>query len=269
MSGPSFRRRARRAVLAACALVSTVVACAELGTGVGDVSYIAFDAIPYPALLVGDTLRDSLGVATPLRASAFDASGKAITGAAFTYFALDTGVVIDANGMLRATTRTSGTVRLVASLNGLQTDDRLVRVTRRPDSLVVTTAQAITFNYAVPDVATNLAAEMGVRLITFDSVGATNANVGGWLVRWRTVHGTDTLAASDTSLVVLQNTAGRRTAIDTTGVDGLSSRRLRVFSSRLTAPVDSFLVLADVRRYGTPVRGSPVRFMVRIAPPSP
>lgn len=264
-----FGRYARRTVLAAVALAGGAVACAELGTGVRDVSYIAFDAIPYPALLVGDTLRDSLGVATPLRASAFDAGGKAIADAPFAYFALDTGVVIGADGTLRATTRTSGTVRLVASLDGLQTDDRLVRVTRRPDSLVVTTSQAIAFNYAVPDAATNLAAEMGVRLITFDSVGAANANVGGWLVRWRTVHGTDTLAASDTSLVVLQTVAGKRSVVDTTGVDGLSSRRLRVFSSRLTAPVDSFLVLADVRRYGTPVRGSPVRFVVRIAPPAP
>lgn len=263
------RRKARRAVLVAFTLATTALACAELGTGVDDVSYIAFDAIPYPALLVGDTLRDSLGVATPLRASAFDASGRAIVDADFRYFVLDTGVVIDASGMLRATTRTSGTVRLVASLDGLQTDDRLVRVTRRPDSLVLTTSQAITFNYAVPDVATNLAAEMGVRLMTFDSVGASNSGVGGWLVRWRAIHGTDTLAANDTSLVVLQTTAGKRTVVDTTPADGLSSRRLRVFASRLTSPVDSFIVIADVRRYGTPLRGSPIRFVVRIAPPAP
>lgn len=264
-----LRRSARRTGLALFALATSAIACAELGTGVGDISYIAFDAIPYPALLVGDTLRDSLGVAAPLRANAFDAGGKAITGASFSYVSLDTGVVIDAAGMLRATTRTSGTVRVIASLNGLQTDDRLIRVTRRPDSLLATTTQATTFNYAVPDAATNVAEEMGVRLITFDSVGATNASVGGWLVRWRTIHGTDTLAATDTSLVVLQTTAGKRTAVDTTGVDGLSSRRLRVFASRLSAPVDSFIVLADVRRHGAPVRGSPIRFVVRIAPPAP
>ncbi len=265
------RRARRRAVLAAgVALAATLagaVSCAAFGTGVDDISYVAFDGIPFPALIAGDTLRDSLGVARPLRASAYDASGGLIVDAPFTYLALDTGVVVDANGYLLATTRRDGLVRVVASLDGLQSEDRSVRVTRRPDSLFAETAASVSLNYKIPDVAaTNLAPEMRVHLVSNDTVGV-GRNVGGWLVRWRAIHGPDTLGLLDTTLVALQTSAGLRRLVDTTSADGVSSRRLRVFAERLVVATDSFVVLADVRRYGTPVPGSPVRFVVRIAPP--
>lgn len=261
------RRGGRRAVLIACAALWGAVACAEFGTGVKDISYIAFDGIPYPALIAGDTLRDSLGNATALRARAFDASGNEIVGAPFTYLALDTGAVVDADGFLRATTRRDGLVRLVASIGGLQTEDRTVRVTRRPDTLLADTPLEVALRYVIPDVAaTNLAPELRIRLVSNDTVGV-GRNVGGWLVRWRAIRGSDTLGLADTTLVALQNTTGARRAIDTTSAEGTSSRRLRVFANRLVVSNDSFVVLAEVRRYGAPVAGSPIRFVVRISPP--
>ena len=99
-------------MLAACAALFGAVSCAEFGTGVGDISYVEFDGIPYPALIAGDTLRDSLGTARPLRARAYDANGNPIVDAPFTFIVLDSGVVIDANGFLRATTRRDGLVRV-------------------------------------------------------------------------------------------------------------------------------------------------------------
>jgi hypothetical protein len=261
-----LRPNRRASLTIACALLAAV-SCAELGTGIGDVSYIAFDGIAWPSVIAGDTLRDSLGVAAPLRAHAYDASGREIADAPFRYFTLDTGVVVDSNGTMRATTRRDGTVRVVASLGGLQSDDRLVRVTRRPDSVFAPGASTLAFAYAIPDASTNVAPEMRVSLVSDDTVGVS-AGVGGWLVRWRTVHAGDTLAAGDTSWVVLQNSAGTRSAVDTTTADGSSVRRLRVFSTRVPTPVDSFIVLADVRLHGVRVPGSPVRFVVNIAPPS-
>ncbi|MCE9601865.1 MAG: hypothetical protein K8S21_06565 [Gemmatimonadetes bacterium] len=255
----------RRVLIATAAALCAAASCAELGTGVGEVSYLAFDGIPWPALLAGDTLRDSLGVATPLRAHAFDASGREITGAPFRYFTLDTGVVVDSSGTMRATTRRDGTVRVVASLGALQSDDRLLRVTRRPDSTFAATAPAITLEYAIPDVSTNLSPEMRVSLVSRDTV-RVSPGVGGWRVRWRTVHAGDTLAVSDTSWVALQTTGGVRSAVDTTAADGSSTRKLRVFVTRIPAPIDSFIVLADIRLYGARVPGSPVRFVVRVNP---
>ncbi len=257
----------RRPSLVAAAALFAAISCAELGTGIGDVSYIAFDGIPWPSVIAGDTLRDSLGVASPLRAHAYDASGREIVDAPFRYFTLDTGVVVDSNGTMRATTRRDGTVRVVASLGGLQSEDRLVRVTRRPDSVFAAGASSIAFAYAIPDASTNVAPEMRLSLVSRDTVGV-GAGVGGWLVRWRTVRAGDTLAVGDTAWVALQNGAGTRSAVDTTAADGGSVRRLRIFSTRIPAPVDSFIVLAEVRRHGVPVPGSPVRFVVNIAPPS-
>lgn len=251
-------------IVAAGALFAAV-SCAELGTGVGNVSYIAFDGIPWPALLAGDTLRDSLGAASPLRAHAYDANGREITDAPFRFFTLDTGVVVDSNGTMRATTRRDGTVRVVASLGGLQSDDRLLRVTRRPDSTFASGATALTLEYVIPDVSTNVGPEMRVSLVSRDTA-RVSPGVGGWRVRWRTVHAGDTLAVTDTSWVALQTTGGARSAVDTTAADGSSVRKLRVFSTRIPAPIDSFIVLADIRLYGARVPGSPVRFIVRVSP---
>lgn len=265
MSVQRIRRADRRILILAAGALVAAVSCAELGTGIGEVSYVAFDGIPWPALLAGDTLRDSLGRAAPLRAHAFDARGREITDAPFRYFTLDTGVVVDSNGTMRATTRRDGTVRVVASLGVLQSDDRLLRVTRRPDSTFAAVATALTLAYAIPDVTTNVSAEMRVSLVSRDTA-SVSPGVGGWRVRWRTVHAGDTLAVSDTSWVALQTTGGVRSAVDTTAADGSSTRKLRVFATRIPAPIDSFIVLADIRLYGARVPGSPVRFVVRVNP---
>ena len=251
------------------ASLGMAVACAELGTGVGEISYIAFDGIPYPAVIAGDTLRDSLGVATPLRASAYDEHGALIVDAPFRYITLDTGViVVDSTGLLRVTTRRDGLVRVLATVGGLQTDDRSIRVTRRPDSVYAATSDSMRLLYAIPDGATNISPDMRIKLISGDSVGFGPA-VGGWLVRWRAVHGSDTLAVTDTAFVSLQTLTAARRAVDTTATDGTSTRKLRVFAARIPTPTDSFVVLAEVRLHGAPVPGSPVRFVVHVAPPAP
>lgn len=256
-------------LVAAAALFWAVVtssSCAEFGTGVGDISYIAFDGIPYPALIAGDSMRDSLGEAAPFTATAYDAAGRLIVDADFTFFTLDTGVVIGADGVLRSTTRRDGLVRVVAALDGLQSQDVSVRVVRRPDAVRAETPLEPNVAYVIPDSAPlNLSAEMRVRVVSGDSLDI-GPNVGGWLVRWRVVHAGDTLGPTDTVLVALQTTSGLRRTRDTTAAEGTSSRRLRVFANRLAVPTDSFVVLADVNRHGTPLAGSPVRFVVRVAP---
>ena len=244
-----------------------LLGCADLGNDPDVPVAIEFDGIAFPSVITGDTLRDSLGVATPLQGRAYNSSGDVIAGAAFQYFTSDTGVTISSSGILRATRR-DGPVRLIASAGGLQSIARTIRVTRRPDTVSASGSAAITFNYALPDAATNLAPELKISLRSTDTAGV-GPNVGGWLVRWRTVHAGDTLAAGDTTLIALQSSTGRRATLDTTGTDGTSARRLRVFSGRLTVPTDSFIVLAEVKRYGVPVPGSPVRFVVTVAPPPP
>ncbi|MEK0431218.1 MAG: hypothetical protein RL139_1022 [Gemmatimonadota bacterium] len=261
MGAPRGRRLAPVVVA-----LGLAVGCAELGTDPGQVASIDFTGFPYPAVITGDSLRDSLGVVTPLSATAYDARGAVRADAVITFVSPDTGVTIDALGRLR-TTRRPGSLRVFASVDGLQSGGRTLLVTAAPDTVYATSATAPTVSYTIPDAATNLSPELAVALRSRTDVAAPN--VTGWLVRWRTVHRGDTLAAGDTTLVALQSTAGRRGAVDTSTTSGASTRRLRIFANRLPAAIDTFTVLAEVRRHGVPVPGSPVRFTVRVAPPAP
>lgn len=260
---------APRGRLAAPLLIALAgfLACSDAVTGPNDVAAIDFTGIAFPALVTGDTLRDGNGVATPLLATVYNGRGDEVPGAAVSYFTLDTGVAIDANGYLTATRR-DGVVRLVASINGLQSQQRTVQVTRRPDS-VAAPARNIAFTYRIPDAASNVSAALALTLQSRDTAGATSPNVAGWRVRWRIVHNGDTLAVTDTTKVALWASAGTRHALtDTTKTDGTSTRRLRIYANLLPVQVDSFIIVAEIKSRGAHVPGSPVRYVVTISPPT-
>jgi hypothetical protein len=121
----------------------------------------------------------------------------------------------------------------------------------------------------LPDAAGNVTPALGVRVTSSDVAGGVSPNVAGWLVRWRAIHGGDTLALTDTTFMAMLGDGTQRSLVDTTGSDGSSSRRLRIFANRLAAPIDSFIVVAEVRRHGVPLAGSPVRFVVNVQPAIP
>ncbi len=260
--------RARRLGALFAFVAAAVLGCAELGTDPQVAAAIEFDSIPYPAVIAGDTLRNTLGIATPLRAIAYNGRGDLLGSGGIQFVSLDTGVTINANGVLVATRR-DGFVRLVASANGLQSPTRRLEVTRRPDAVAATGSTITTYGYALPDVAGNVTSALDVRVTSDDVAGGLSPNVTGWLVRWRAVYNGDTLGTVDTMFVTLFDQGTLRSRLDTTGADGLSSRRLRVFANRLAAPIDSFIVIAEVKRHGVPLRGSPVRFVVNVRPASP
>ena len=264
--GPGGRRATGRqsAVLLTLALL---LGCDTPVGSEGELNAIEFSGIPFPAVIIGDTLRDSLGVAAPLQATAFDGRGAVIPGADVRFLSPDTGVTIGATGFL-TTTRASGVIRVFASLGALQSARRTIVVTPRPDTVSATGTSRLTLDYVLPDGAANLTGDIGVSVRHLPGPTSTPANVTGWPVRWRLVYRGDTLSPSDTTLAVLQSSAGRRGVVDTTSTSGTSIRRLRVFSNRLPVATDSFQVVAEVRRHGRPVAGSPVRFWVRIAPKS-
>jgi len=259
----------RRGRLAAPLLVALAgfVACSDAVTDPDAIAALDFTGIAFPAVVSGDTLRNGDGVATPLLATVYNGSGGVITGAPVQYFSLDTGVAIDASGFLTATRR-DGAVRLVASIGGLQSQQRTVQVTREPDSVVVATRDT-GFTYAIPDSPSNVSPALRLTLATNDTVGGLSANVTGWRVRWRVIHNGDTLAVTDTTKVALWAASGTRHSLsDTTKTDGTSTRRLRVYANLLPLQVDSFIVVAEIKSRGVHVPGSPVRYVVTITPPT-
>jgi hypothetical protein len=264
--GTRDRRAAGLSIGAGLALALSSGCETPVGSA-GTLNAIEFSGIPFPAVIIGDTLRDSLGVATPLQATAYDGRGAVIPDADFRFLSPDTGVTIGPTGFL-TTTRERGVIRVFASLGTLQSARRTITVTPRPDTVSANGTARLTLEYVLPDGSANLTGDIGVSVRNLSGPTATPASVIGWPVRWRLVYRGDTLSPGDTTLAVLQSSAGRRGVLDTTSSAGTSIRRLRVFSNRLPIATDSFEVVAEVRRHGRPVAGSPIRFWVRVAPKS-
>lgn len=142
----SLRRR-RAAALGAIA-AATAAACVRIETAPGGVSSAVLAPVG-PSVVVGDTLRDSLGRAAPLRAVAFGEDGDTLPGDGIRYFALPIGgetttpaelpvqvdsvrgVVVARPGFTAARVRLSA--RLGARLQLLDTVD----VVPRPDTMAL------------------------------------------------------------------------------------------------------------------------------------
>lgn len=256
--------RERRTVALTVLLAAAVVAgaCTDATSSPNAVVAIAFDSLPYPAVVAHDTLRDSTGKAAPLRAVAYNSDGQVIANPTVRYLALDTGVVIDAQGYLVANTRTSGTVRVVATANFLQSITRTILVTRQPLKLAATSKLADTLNYSIPDTASvNTSALFNVKL-TGDSSGVPVPTVG-FIVSYRLRRGGVVLSASDTT-VSLFDEAGRVSMADTTIADGSAGRKLRVWGNRLPFDSASIEIQATAKYRGDPVAGSPVTFVIHL-----
>lgn len=258
--------RAPRWVAAAFVAAAWAGACTTAGTAPDGIVAIAFDTLPYPSVVAGDTMRDSLGKAAALHALAYNASGSLISNPSLHYIALDTGVDIDANGYLVATTRIGGTVRVVAASSGLQSLARTIVITHAPTKVAITNAAVDTVKYALPDAATNVSKALTVKL-TRDSAGSTVA-VPGFLVSWQLTYHGQTIAKSDTTIAsVWDDGSTRKTSLlDTTSSDGTASRVVRVRSNALPASIDSFVAYATTRYRGAVVAGSPAKFVIHFRP---
>jgi hypothetical protein len=240
-----------------------VGSCTEIGTNPATITAIEFDSLPFPAIVTGDTLRDSLGHAAPLIARAFNVNGALLPSAAITYLALDSGLTISSTGIVTAQLR-NGTVRLIASVPGLQSTLQSLIVARRPDSVVATAPLADTLLFSVPDSAgVNVTVPLGVKVATVDTVGGV-AGTQGWLVSYQLFFHGKALAVTDTTIASLWNSASMASLVDTTAIDGTVAPRLRVRSTLLPTLTESVTVVANVRYRGAPVRGSPVIYLVQL-----
>ncbi len=237
--------------------------CTEIGTSPTTVTALEFDSLPYPAIITGDTLRDSLGHAGHLHAIAFNAAGNVLPNASFTFLALDSGVTIDPlTGVVTAQAR-SGLVRLIASSGTLQSEPETLVVARRPDSVFATSALLDTLNYAVPDNASNESPPLTLTVATRDTVGGI-LGTQGWLVSYQVLYHGQALAITDTTIASLWTAASQPTLLDTTAAGGLASRQLRVRSTLIAPRDDSISVVATVQYHGRPVLGSPVTYVIQL-----
>ena len=245
------------------ALVAAAVtgSCTDINAAADHVASLEFDTLPFPAVVAGDSLRDSLGHVRPLRAVAFNSAGDVVPDAAIQYIALDSGVAIDGNDILVAQRKT-GTVRLIASTDKIQSGFKLLTVARPPAIVIVPGKLVDTVNTSLLNPAANVSGGLGVKVITADTadgIGVTQ----GWLVSYQAFFHNVAIAPGDTSVAFLVD-GTRRTSLDTTSTDGTASRSVQVKPIGITSQLDSVIVMATVRYKGAQVQGSPVRFVILV-----
>ena len=247
-----------RAIVAAFA-ATIVGGCSDVGPA-GVPASISFDALPAPAVVLGDTLRNADGLAVQLSASVFDARNNQIPDAPVEFLALNDGIRITEDRYVIAESH-GDTVLIVAQAGALQTPPvRLVTV-QRPGMLRAVADTEIVIEYdpltAIPSAA------MRVRVLAAEPATVTDTVVPNWRVDFAVTG----QAPGDTvpGYLVATNTRARASA-DTTGPDGVASVQYFLRPRTLTVLTDTLEVLATARHRGEPLAGSPVRFLLIIRP---
>lgn len=249
--------RAAALVAACCA----ILACTEIDTGPNVPVSMQFDALPFPAVVAGDTLRDTNGLAAPLRALVFNSDNDEISAAAVRYAALEPVVTVDsATGIVIAGAAADTTARVIAFMGDLQSSPLRLSVVRRPDALAPV-GTIDTLRYSVTDTTRNVSDDLEVRLT--HRTGTADAPVRDWIVTFALESPADSVRAR------LLNENQRRSASDTTSSGGMASRRIRLLPAGLTSASDSIVVLARARYRGVDVDGSPVRLVLHVRPNVP
>jgi hypothetical protein len=236
------------------------VSCGEVPTLVDDVAYISPVLLPLPAVAAGDTLRDSLGLAAPLRVRAFGRDDQEISGLPTTFVptTLPADVTIDANGYLvaRDTVRSVQIVGRVGT--SLQTTVATLQIVPDPSAIARPATDAS------DDVVLTLPVVDTLRVTVTSVYRAAITPVRGIIVRYKI----DSLrpAGLPSGRAVLVDDAlqvsrpDSTIATDTTDASGNAARRLLVLAG---TGVETVFVSASARRLRTGEPLEPVRFVVR------
>lgn len=246
------------AVVAAAVLAA---ACGGIDTGPNVAASIEFTALPFPAVVAGDTLRDTSGVATPLRAVVFNPENEVIVDAPVRYAALESVVTVDSlTGVVVGGTNADTAARVLAYVGSLQAAPLRLSVVPRPDSLAPSGA-VDTLRYSVTDTTQNVSSDLAVRVLRRSPSG--DVPVRDWIVTFTLADPADSVRAR----VVGDN--GRPSPQDTTSATGVAGRKVRLYPAGLTSARDSVVVLARVRYRGMHVAGSPLRLVLPVTPKAP
>lgn len=240
------------------ALALSGAACSDVDTGPNTVTSLEFSALPFPAVVARDTLRDTSGIAAPPRAVAFNSANEEILDAPVRYASLDGAISVDSvTGVVVGGTQTDITARIVAFIGRLQSAPLRLSVVPRPDA-VLRSGTIDTLRYSVTDTTVNVSGDLPVRVVS--QAAAPSPSVRDWIV-------TFTLGTpADSTRARIENESQRRSNVDTTSADGIAARRVRLFPAGLTSPADSIVVLARARHRGTHLAGSPLRLVLHVRP---
>ena len=264
----------RNVIFTLAASASLLAACSQVGVDPAEPASIELTPFPSSAVVVGDSLRNDEGVATPVRAIVRNISGDIIDDAAVTYvyadFNRDSALIVDAStGHVFAEKQPTADARIAARLGSALQVSRTLRVTIRPDSIdrvgqpdppeLVTTLPDTSRTTATANTTGPLT--VFVRHVDGEEV----LPVRHWLVTYTLVHPANPTNDS-TAAVFFVNENGRATAVDTTDAQGSADRRVRIRADVFpqTAEPDSIVVEVTARYRGAVLNGAPVRIVVPV-----
>lgn len=246
--------RPRGAILIAVALWG----CIDLSTDPDEISAIEFSQLPWPSIVAGDTLRDATGAAASLTARLFDGDGDIVMGPI--EFLPQRATLRVVNGtLLVADDTATGSVGLIASTSGIQSDVRLIEIVSAPDSIV---GDAVTpLQWVVPDdPGFNTSEPVAVRVLS-----ASKSPVRSWVVTFQLEAGGRLIPPGDTTQIFLVADNGRPSSADTTDLSGRASRRVRLRVAPGLTPPDSAVITARASYKGVALKGSPVTLVLPLS----
>lgn len=248
-------RRRALAVATVTAAIGAAMGCTKIPTDANSVLSLAVDSLPAPAVVLGDTLRDSTGRAAPLHATVFNFQGSVISNAPLRFQALDRGVTVDSvTGFAIGDSLRQTPARVLIRVGGLQAI-RTLEVTLRPDTVAPKNGRD-SLAYSLTDTTKNFSPALSVEVLHFPTLNGVKSYIVGFTV----------VSPTDTSLARLVNESGAASHIDTTDASGIASRRIRLNPAKLIALTDSIIVNASVKYRGAHIRGSPVRLVLKVKP---
>ena len=136
--------------------------------------------LPSPGVVAGDTMRDSTGLVAPLRVIGYSVTGDTSKGVTATFVALDTGAHF--SGALLIGDKDGKTVRVVGTVQSVQTQPSSVRVTLSPDTLVAADSVLQRRSYALTSGDTVVSADLATTV--FHRVGTVRSGVEAVIVRY-------------------------------------------------------------------------------------
>jgi len=268
-------RRGVGLAAATAAALGFAFACGDVPTLPGGVAYITPILLPSPSMAFGDTLRDSLGHAAPLRVVAVARDSSIVTNVVVYYLltTLNSGATVDNGGIVRAPD-SLGTVRVVAQVTDgtsssalqLQTPEVAIDVVPLADSIARSGTLADS-TFELPLLQSLSVAVTGMGPSVRGTVSGIRVHYGITAVYPSTVPVTGHFYLADDQGGVLRSDS--TVALDTTSSAGIASRSLVGVVSADGLAADSVLVEAAASsQKGVPLTGSPVRFIVRVKKPA-
>ena len=240
-----------------CAAAAAVflLACTEISGNKNDVLSVKFDTLASPSVVVGDTLRDTLGVIALPHVTAFNFQNDSVHSAVVRFRSPDGGISIDSlTGLIVGDSLRATSVRIIAAVGALQAQ-QLLGLSLRPDTISAATASPDTLKESLLDTTTNFSKGFSVKLVHHNAVDSAVPN---YIVSFQIV------SPPGSSAFDLVNEGGKVSIVDTTDANGLAGRRVHLHLGGSEAVPDSVIVNATAKYRGVKVKGSPVRLVVKI-----